>query len=382
MFGNGQATREFASVDDARKFFRVVEHNVRNLNVLLEPIRRANKVPALGCAVVRSNRIDGPGAVGLRKWDVTNAPVTLYDRWHQGSLTKSMTATLAALMVEKGEIRWDSTLAEVFPDVAPKLHPQWRGPTLEQLTSNRGGAPTDLVPGGVWTELGLFKGTPREGRRLLLELLTARSPNSPPGTRYEYSNAGFSLGGHMLETVAGKAWEDLLTERLFVPLAMTSVGFGPPATPRYINHPWGHNFVAGKTVAIPDGEHPPAIGPSATVHCTVVDLARYAAFQVAGHNEGSTLLTQAGFLKLHTAYPNNENYAHGWLAVDRPWAGSGPALTHAGSNTIWYSVNWLTPARDFAVVAVCNHATVSGANPGATATEAVVGKIIQEFLSN
>ena len=295
-----------------------------------------------------------------------------------------MTATLAAMMVEKGEIRWDSTLAEIFPGLASKMHEQWRGATLEQLTSNRGGAPTDLTPSGIWAQLQPLAGTPREGRRFLLEKLTAIAPNSPPGTKYEYSNAGFSLGGHMLETVANKAWEDLLTERLFVPLGMTSAGFGVPATPRHIDQPWGHQFAAGKPVAVPPGpnaDNPPAIGPSATVHCSVADLARYAAFHVTGHNHGSPLLTQASFLKLHTAYPNNADYAHGWSAVDRPWADNGKALNHAGSNTMWYSVIWMAPARDFAVISLCNLATASGANPGATATDQIAGKMIQEFLN-
>jgi len=42
-------------------------------------------------------------------------------------------------------------------------------------------------------------------------------------------------------------------------------------------------------------------------------------------------------MDLHTALPNNSDYAHGWIADDRAWAG-GRALTHAGSNLQWYSV--------------------------------------------
>ena len=205
LVGDGRAIKQFEAAGDSRKYYRVVANDVRDLSSLLEPIRKANNVPALACAVIRSNRLVGIGVTGLRKWDVTNAPVELTDHWHHGSLTKSMTATLAAIMVAKGEIRWESTLAEIFPELAPKMHAQWRGATLEQLTSNRGGAPNDLSPSGIWLQLVTFGGTPRLGRHLLLEKLTAIAPSSPPGTKYEYSNAGFSLGGGKLLGNTGTA---------------------------------------------------------------------------------------------------------------------------------------------------------------------------------
>lgn len=384
--GSGRPSQILVAASDAggpAAFFRIETNQVRDLNSLLEPIRAANKVPALACAVVLTNRIVGIGAVGLRKAGVPSAPVTVEDKWHHGSLTKSMTATLAAILVDEGKIRWSATLAEIFPDWAPKMNAGWRSATLEQLTSNRGGAPGDLGPSGIWTLLWNFTGTPRESRRLLLEKLTALPPSSPPGTQYEYSNAGFSLAGHMLETVMDRPWEDLMTARLFEPLGMTSAGFGVPATPRYIDQPWGHQISNGNPFPMEPGtnaDNPPGIGPAGTVHCSVLDLAKYAAVHAQGHLQDQPLLRASTFVKLHTAYPNNASYAHGWLEVQRPWANPGNAYSHAGSNLQWYSVIWFAPARNFAVVALCNLATVSGANPANTATDQAVAKMIQEFL--
>ena len=42
----------------------------------------------------------------------------LDDRFHLGSNTKAMTALLAAILVEEGALRWDSSMAEVFPETA------------------------------------------------------------------------------------------------------------------------------------------------------------------------------------------------------------------------------------------------------------------------
>lgn len=381
--GDGQPAQVLVPAANATKFFQLIVNDVRDLNALLEPIRAANNVPALACAVIRSNQVVGLGTVGRRKADVAAAPVTLTDKWHHGSLTKSMTASLAALMVERGDITWETTLEQVFPDLAPAMRPAWRSVRLDWLCMNRGGAPNNLSPSGIWDQLWNFKGTPTEGRRLLLTRLTALAPSTPPGTAYEYSNAGFALAGHMLETVAGKPWEDLLTERLFVPLGMTSAGFGVPATPRHIDQPWGHQRVGANNNPMEPGinaDNPPAIGPAGTVHCSLLDLAKYTAFHLAGHNADTALLPRSVMLKLHTAVPDNGDYAYGWSQSTRPWA-NGLTLSHAGSNVQWYSVIWIAPNRDFAVVALSNIAAASGTNPGAVATDQAVGKMIQEFLN-
>jgi len=57
--------------------------------------------------------------------------------------TKAMTALLAAMLVDEGKLRWDSTVAQVFPELAPNMNPGLRGVTLEQLLSHTSGLPSD-----------------------------------------------------------------------------------------------------------------------------------------------------------------------------------------------------------------------------------------------
>jgi len=58
--------------------------------------------------------------VGTRRAD-TVIPVTIDDRFHIGSDTKAMTSLLAAMLVEGGKIRWDSTVAEIFPELVATM---------------------------------------------------------------------------------------------------------------------------------------------------------------------------------------------------------------------------------------------------------------------
>ena len=86
------------------------------------------------------------------------------------------------------------------------------------------------------------------------------------------------------------------------------------------------------------------------------------AHTMAGLLDGRRALTHPPCSFAPITYDQNEfrlwwtKYAMGWLISEgKPWAG-GPALTHAGSNTMWYAVAWLAPAKDFAVVVTCNQA--------------------------
>jgi len=383
VVGDGSTSQVFSTATNAAGFFRLATNPVRDLGTILEGIRSANNVPAVACAVVLSNQLVGLGVVGQRKWGVTNAPVTLTDAWHHGSITKGMTATLAAMLVEQGKIQWTTKLADVFADFAPSMNAQWKQVTLEELLSHRSGAPGDLTASGIWTQLWNFGGTARDVRRLLLHLVTVLSSDNPPGTAYEYSNAGVALAGAMLEEVMNQPWEDLLTARLFRPLGMTTAGFGVPATPRMINQPWGHVFQGTTPSPIEPGtsaDNPTAIGPAATVHCSLIDLARYAEFHLAGEQGDTPLLTHASFVKLHQDVAG-QGYALGWAVTTRPWSG-GVALNHSGSNTQWYTNVWLAPGREFAVIALTNIGDANGGSVSFNTTDQIAGRMISEFLGN
>ena len=381
FLGNGQSNPATESAWGAAAFHPLHPNPVRDLQSLIEPIRLLNHAPGVACAVVLSNRLVGIGVTGTRLWDAADAPLGIDDIWHHGSLTKSMTATLAAMLVEEGRIQWSTTLADVFPDWSPKMDPAWKTVTLEQLCSNRSGAPEDLNPDGIWSQLWAFHGTPVHARRLLLELLTIRPPHHPPGTAYEYSNAGFALAGAMMEKTVETPWETLMTDRLFNRLGMNTGGFGVPATPRMVDQPWGHVFVKGLPEGVEPGtaaDNPTAIGPAGTVHCSVLDLARYAQFHLAGELGDTPWLSHPSFVRLHSDIAN-QGYAMGWMVTRRSWAG-GVALTHTGSNTQWYSNIWLAPARQFAVIALTNVGDANGGNTAFSITDQIAAAMIGTFL--
>lgn len=333
----------------------------------MEAIREKYNLPALAAVVVKGGVICDRVALGVRKWD-DPTPVTTNDQFHIGSDTKSMTATLAGMLIDEDKLNWDTTIVDVFPELRGKINSQYEDVTVEQLLTHRGGVPAN-APAAAWQWAQKRRGTPSEQRRVFIEAVLRQPPAAPPGTQMIYSNQGYAIVGAMLEKITGTPWETLITERLFRPLGMDSAGFGPPGTIGQVDQPWGHTRKSGETIPL-QKDNPPAIAPAAAVHCSLDDLARYAIFQMS---DQPPLLKPETLARLHT--PVGGDYACGWICVKRPWAG-GTALTHSGSNTMWYLTIWLAPKKNFAVITATN---IAG-DDAAKALDDAVGVMISKWL--
>jgi CubicO group peptidase (beta-lactamase class C family) len=344
----------------------------KDVSSLLTPILQKHDVPGMAAAVVRNGETVALGFAGVRTRGKPDK-VQRNDRFHIGSDTKAITAMLCGILVDEGKMKWGQTLAETFPELKKSMHPEYNAVTLEQLLTNRGGAPGDLAKDPLWAKLWQHKGTPTSARRLLLTGVTSKPPEATPGTKYIYSNAGFSIAGHMAEKVTGKSWEDLTREKIFRPLAMTTAGFGAPGTRAKNDQPRGHKPDGSPVEPGPGADNPVAIGPAGIVHCSIEDWSKFVAANLPGAKK--KLVKPETLEKLHTPAPGAPKYAMGWMIADnQPWAG-GPALTHAGSNTMWYAVAWLAPNKDFAVLVATNQANGKACND---AVLALIGDQVQD----
>lgn len=315
----------------------------------LTKILAGSPVPSLAAAAVLDGQVVSQGASGLRKVGA-DEKVSVGDKYHLGSLTKSMTAVLAAMMVDSGKLTWGTTVAEIFPD--EEIHPDFAPVTLRQLLTHSGGTPGEIRP-DLWKTLWEATG-PNQGQRMVLVRgILQEKPAYPPGSQHLYSNAGFAIAGAMIETATGIPFEKLLTEKLFEPLGMTSTGFRAPASAGKVDQPYGHRRVASEIKPRepePAGDNPRAIAPAGGVHASAGDLAKYLRFHLGGG--GQDLLSRRSLALLHTPV-EGQPYALGWVVTEREWGG-GTVLTHTGTNTMFYAVVWLAPHRDFAALALCN----------------------------
>lgn len=334
-----------------------------NLEQTLERIRVQHELPGLGAAIVRDGEVVSTAVVGLRRQGASDK-LERGDRFHIASCTKSMTATLAAILVQEGRLRWSSRLVDVLPELREKIRAEYHSATLEQLLAHAARIPayTQFGPSRL-EELKALPGSPTEQRlAFLAEVLSSEPPNRASGDA-AYSNVGYTAAATMMERATGEPWERLLMERLVKPLGMASVGFGWPATARTPEQPRGHLRTAGKVVAQPlDDSYmlPVALWPAGAVNSSLGDLALYAADHLNGLRGRQALLPRAAYERLHrTLSGEMAGFTLGWGVREDPrW---GVVHYGSGSGGTFFVRIVIVPDLDAAVVVASNSGEAAGA---------------------
>ena len=353
ILASGAAQAAPASLDDA-----------------LRPYLASYGLPALAAAVASGGKVIAAGAVGTRRYG-TEAPVTLDDRFHIGSDTKPMTALLAAMLVEQGKLRWDSTVGEVFPELAGRMDPGLAKVTLTQLLSHSSGIPADdqAFADALKRSLSQEEGNLDELRYGLLRDWCTQKLAATPGTTYAYANVNYVVAGAMIERVSGRTWDELIVEKVFTPLHLKTAGLGNQASLGRVDAPLGHDPATTPPKPMlsgPNGDNPPVIGPAGIAHMSVLDFARWAAWNAGEGSRGPALVSPETLRKLHTVLipitppvnpkpgtPKLGKYGFGWAEVTTPWAPQ-PLLFDGGSNGLNVAHIWFDPSHDAAMVLMTN----------------------------
>ncbi len=159
---------------------------------------------------------------------------------------------------------------------AATIHPALQRITLEKLLAHRSGV-RPFTSNAEWQNLPDL-GNDADGlRTAYVEHVLRQSPVVPPGSRFAYSNAGYSIAAAMVEAVTGTSWEDGIHQRLFQPLDLDA-GFGRPGT-RDPDQPCDHWKQGSDTLQVPKpretytAQSPAA--PAGDVHLSIGDCARH-----------------------------------------------------------------------------------------------------------
>lgn len=325
------------------------------LDQLLADVRAKDQLPAAAVMIQIDGKTVASSAQGLRAIGHPDL-VTLRDLWELGSDTKAITATMIARLVDKGLLRFEDRLQDLFPDLAATMDPAYRTVTLGQLLSHTGGLPP-LTDDADLPEFKRIIATAKgvQAQRQAIAGAYLAKPLASPIGEFSYSNVGYIVAGAIAERRTGKSWESLVRQEVFKPLGIHQGGFGNPGHAKKIDAPWGHKESGGKLVALnpddPEGQDPPALGPAGTIHMTLADWMRFAQDQLDGVHGRGRLVSRQTYRILHT--PVSGNYALGWGAkLDAQ--GEPLLLTHSGSNGHWIADIRIMPKHNMIILFVSN----------------------------
>ena len=166
------------------------------------------KVPGVAIGVISKGEVliaKGYGQANIEH----RVPVTSETIFQSGSVGKQFTAAAVMLQVEDGKLSLDDSITKYFAD-APE---SWRPITVRHLLTHTSGIPDyegelDYQRNYTEDELAQY------AFGLTLEF--------EPGSRWNYSNTGYVLLGILIHKVSGQFYGDVLKERVFAPLGMTT----------------------------------------------------------------------------------------------------------------------------------------------------------------
>jgi CubicO group peptidase (beta-lactamase class C family) len=324
-------------------------------------LRKENKLVGLAAMVMVDGQVIASAADGERKIR-SGVPIELGDRWHLGSITKSITATMIARLIESGQMKWTDTIGERFPDAS--IHADWKPVTLQQLLTHTSGAPANFPLGVRLKKPALGPECTRERRKAVLDVLAGK-PEKPPGETFAYSNVGYTIAGAMAESATGVSWEDLVKREVFEPLELNDAGFGPPKSPsQTLDQPRGHRGTnALKSSAGDDEDNTPIIGPAGTVHMTLANLCKYATEHLRGELGAGKHLTAETYKRLHA--PKLHDYACGWVVKQPTDEIPHTVYWHNGSNTMWYALVVFIPGKNMVIAVTANDGDIKAAESAA-----------------
>lgn len=247
-----------------------------DLGPILAPLREKFQAPGLAAAAVRDGRLIAIGTAGVRSLQ-SNEPVAAADRSLIGSCGKAATRLLIGRLVDKGKLRWDSTLAELLPDVT--MRDEYKSVTLGDIISHKGGLqPYTMISPDKTPVLFNQTGSPREQRAAFAAHLLNEPPAAPPKTLFFYSNAGYGLLGHIAERAADESYEQLMRDEVFGPLEMSSAIVGSPRVSGVIPGWGGHERTPkGFESILHDRPGLPPIVPAGQMSMSISDFAKLAA---------------------------------------------------------------------------------------------------------
>ncbi|HVG83053.1 MAG TPA: serine hydrolase domain-containing protein [Vicinamibacterales bacterium] len=180
----------------------------RRIDEFVRDEMRRQRIPGVAVAVVNK------GMVTARGYGYANlehmVAVTDETIFQSGSLGKMLTAAAVMLQVEDRKLALTDPITTFYPDAPPP----WSAITVQHLLTHTSGIPD------YTTSTFDYRKDYTEDE--LAHLAFQQKLEFPPGSRWNYSNTGYALLGFIVRKASGRFYGDVLAERIFKPLGMTT----------------------------------------------------------------------------------------------------------------------------------------------------------------
>ena len=228
--------------------------------------------PGLAVLVRRNGRAVFERGYGLRDLR-TKAKIDAHSNFRLASFTKQFTAMAILLLVHDGKLRYEQTLAEIFPDFPA----YGKTISIRNLLNHTSGLPdyedlmdaVEKIKGPVWSPEHQI-----QDDEVLALLKQEKSGKFAPGTSWSYSNSGYVVLGLVVAKVSGKSYGEFLQERIFAPLKLNHTLVYQKGKNEVSNRVFGHSKEADAFKETDQSSTSATLGDGG-IYSNLADLAKW-----------------------------------------------------------------------------------------------------------
>ena len=269
------------------------------------------------------------------------------DRYRIASVTKAFVSVLILQLEAEGKLDIDDPVEKYLPGVVPN----GAAIKLRELMNHTSGL-FDYTDDSAFVNDPITSFSRAWTPAQLLALAFAHPPTFPPGTNWSYSNTNYIVLGLVVEAVTREPLDQVLQERIFTPLNLTSTSF--PSTielaPDLV-----HGYV--KLSGTPIIDITPALNPTwgwaaGAIVSTAKDVTTFYRALVT-----RKLLPATQLKEMETASATSRGYG---LGIFNVFVACGRAFTHEGDFVGWQNIAYTTANGKRQAVVMVNVNYVNG----------------------
>lgn len=302
--------------------------NLKGFAEFIEEKRRAWKVPGVAVAIVHEGETIFSEGFGYRNVD-ENLPVTPETIFAIGSSSKAFTATSVALAVDEGKLDWDKPVQGYIPSFRMKDDFASARMSARDLLTHRSGLPRHDIS---WYNADAT-------RDELMKRIPYLEPNRDFRTHFQYQNFMYMAAGYLAGHAFGTSWEDVVRERIFKPLGMSSSQFSVDESQQLQDFalPYRENTEKDDIVEAVDFRNITEVGPAGSINSNVIDMIEWVKLQLnKGKHGDRTIVSETNMRQLHSPQ---------MVIADPMWA------EIFGTSMVSYGMGWfINPFHDEVLV--------------------------------
>jgi len=319
--------------------------NQRESDKILEPYLVTDG-PGGAVIVLRHDSVLYARAFGKADLEagVANA---LSTNFRLASVTKQFTAMAVMILVERGELSLEQTLADFFPDFAPV----GQRITLKHLLTHTSGI---VAYEDVMAESTTVPLLDKDVLRLLKNI---DSTYSPPGSTFRYSNSGYALLAPIVETSSGVSFARFLNENIFFPLGMSNTVAYERGISEVPHRAYGYSVDPGRVNRFErtDQSMTSSVLGDGGIYSSINDLRKWDAALTAGSLVSKMTLRE--ILSRSAVIDTGKIwYGYGWYSGSLDGV---PMYYHGGSTVGFRTGIVRIPDRSLTVIALFNRSDVN-----------------------